>query len=317
MIYRPWTPRRGPAICARASMSQSRICGLLCKTPCCSWARRWARASRTAACSTIRPRAAKPVSGCVVTCGCSRKSYARSRPSAALTERGPLGRRAQLPVRARIPGLLPRHGLPALAFHGLPALRRVHGGDVRLGKIRTWVDPARLEAAIDECVAFHGFCCSCSRTSRSAMSSPVSLSIAAPPPPRCVSTSASEPVGSLDSKPQNYTSTRRGLMPICVLDPGLRETGVGSAFHAEAELRRALIGSSAPFLSALEYPLGRSSHSPSAHRRSVQDWGQVSPAKAHAFLAAFFFFLAAPFWRLCASRRASWRLSAPSWRRVS
>jgi len=53
---------------------------------------------------------------------------------------------------------------------GLSALRRFMAA-MSGSKTRIFVDPARLEAAIDECVAFHGFpAATVARTSPSAMS---------------------------------------------------------------------------------------------------------------------------------------------------
>ena len=100
-------------------------------------------------------------------------------------ERGPLGGAPQLPVRPRVSRVLPRHGLSAARA---PATTRASTRSwPRSAKLEDTdlVDPARLEAAVDECMAFHGYLqqlfekCRSATCSRRAIQSPRGSDVAA------------------------------------------------------------------------------------------------------------------------------------------
>ena len=70
---------------------------------------------------------------------------------------GAMGGRLAARVRARVPGLLPRDGLPAAARGGLPARRRVPGGDGEPAETPTCSTRRASRSAVDEAEQFHGF----------------------------------------------------------------------------------------------------------------------------------------------------------------
>jgi len=80
------------------------------------------------------------------------RSYARSRARPTFAGRGSLGCSLQLSIRSRISRVtFGAMGYPLLRSTDYPTLRRFHGSDVGARRHGS-LDPARLEAAIDECV---------------------------------------------------------------------------------------------------------------------------------------------------------------------